>query len=191
MRTFGRAALLVGLLLMLPGCPPPESRPDIPRSDWSRQRLACSTDQAFVAAREAAQQWFTLDAVRPADGLITTVPIESEERGNTGRIRDAALQYPNRVRRKAVLRVSAAPDGAAVDCVVLRERLDTADHRVFQQGRSFADVPNQTPMASESPANNQPDVWTEIGRDRALERQMLDAARQRAASAAPSAPPPS
>lgn len=188
---------IIGLaVFMMAGCDANPRRTDIPRTNWSRERLdAASSDRAFEAARYALRQWFTIDQASASDGLLTTFPVEFEERGGTGRIRDAAVSYRNRVRHRATVRVMGAEPDVSVECVVIRERLDTADHRVFAMNRQFDDVNNQTPISGEgatSPSQNE--VWTEIGRDRKLERDILNVVRERlsggpAAAPAPAPPP--
>jgi len=188
-----RFALLVAICLPA-GC---ESsavrRTDIPRTDWSRESVPVAPkENSFDAAKYAVSQWFTVELAQPQDGLITTYPVEYTERGGTGRFRDASpLKYPNRMRRKAIVRVSQSGDQASIDCVVITERLDTSDYRVFAMNREFDDVNNQTPIDEDAATSaRQNDVWTEVGRDRGMERQILNVARDRLRGETSPVPPP-
>ncbi|MCK6456663.1 MAG: hypothetical protein L6Q92_09070 [Phycisphaerae bacterium] len=184
-------AILAGILSV--GCDPADRRADIPRAGWTSQRIEAGSEaDVFEAARFAVSQWFRINEARPSEGMITTYPNETEERGGTGRIRDDAIGYRNRIRRLATVRVRKTGAGVATECVVVRERLDTSDMRVFETNRQFNDVPNQTQISGEGATSaRQNEVWTEVGRDRALERDILRAIRDRLAqpqrSAAPTA----
>lgn len=189
-----RLTALCVLALSVAGCDSADRRDDVPRQDWTFNRVDnTSKEAAFDAARYALSQWFTIRQSSVTDGVITTDPVEFEQRGGTERFRDEALKFRNRMRRRAVVRVRGGEGAAIVECVVTRERLDTADHRVFAMNRQSDDVGNQTPITQEgatSPAQNE--VWTDVGRDRALERQILDVVRDRLAGvpakSAPAAP---
>jgi len=180
-------------MILLAGC---ESaavrRTDIPRADWSRESLTVPPNEsAFDAAKFAVSQWFPIELAQPQDGLITTHPVEFEERGGTGRFRDAALNFPNRMRRKAIVRVTQTGNQASVDCVVIKERLDTPDYRVFAMNREFDDVNNQTPIENEAATSSrQNEVWTEVGRDHSMERQILNVVRDKIHGETSPAPPP-
>ncbi len=149
---------------------------------WAQTRLPNTPpDVAFDSATHAMGQWFRVAEADRATGLIHAEPEEYEQEGGTGRIRDAAIGYRNRMRRLATLLVQEAGSGSIVRCRVSVQRLDTADHRVFQQNDEFGDVPNDTPIEREAGVSPQQDrVWTEMPRDRALERQILNLIRDRA-----------
>jgi len=181
------AALACGLLGSAVGCDASARRGGPVRFEGRTERFAGVTAAtAFDAAEFALRQWFRVDQSRPDEGLLTTFPSEYDERGGTGRIRDDAVRFPNRLRRTATVRVRSTADGAAVECVVKRERLDTSDHRVFAHARTFDDLPNQTPITAEAattPRKNE--VWTDLGRDRALEMDILRTVRERLADQTP------
>lgn len=187
-----RLLALFGVCLLIVGCDATDRRDDIPRQDWSSTRLdADDSSAAFDAATYAVSQWFTIRDANPADGLILSHPAEFDQRGGTERLRDGAVNYRNRVRRRAVVRVRSTGGGPRVECVVARERLDTADHRVFWHNRSFEDVPSQTPIAQEAATGpEQNEVWTDVGRDRDLERRILGVVRERLAGGPPRSEPP-
>lgn len=186
-----RVALGLCVTGLLVGCDSSATiRTDIPPAQWSREVVAVPAgESAFDAAKFAVSQWFAIDRAEPQDGLITTFPAEFEERGGTGRFRDAAIRFPNRMRRKAIVRISQTGDHASVDCVVIRERLDTSDYRVFALNRQFDDVNNQTPIQEDAATSaRQNEVWTEVGRDRGMERQILNVVREKLGGATSPAP---
>jgi hypothetical protein len=143
---------------------------------WSQVRLPGTTRAAaFDAGLHALRQWFRVDNASPAEGVIRTASAEYEQRGGTGRLRDTAIGYRNRLRRTATLVVQDSPTGCVARCMVRVERLDTADHRLFTQSERFVDYGNDTPIDRGAGLSAAQDaVWTPMPRDRALERQILD-----------------
>ncbi|MCK6483058.1 MAG: hypothetical protein HUU22_10950 [Phycisphaerae bacterium] len=149
----------------------------------SRQRLDnVSYHAAFDSAVHALSQWFEGIAADPATGRITAAPSENTEPGGTGRLRDEVAGFRNRVRRQAAMTVLQQGDSIVVDCRVTRQRLDTADHRAFAHQRSARDEDPTayTPIQGEASATaEQAQVWTDIGRDRRLEQEILGVVRDR------------
>src|SRR6185295_12477365 len=135
---------------------------------WSTIRLPFITrDAAYNAGLKAMQQWFRIAESSKADGQIRSVTTEYEQKGGTGRIRDAALNFKNRMRRTATIYVEGEGSGSVARCVVEVQRLDTADHRVFQNNERFDDTPNQTPIDRDASVSTTKDqVWTDMPRDR-------------------------
>ncbi|MBN2560983.1 MAG: hypothetical protein JXQ75_08640 [Phycisphaerae bacterium] len=185
-RTVWRAAAL-GLAVVLAGvggCSDLEASGEGGgrETGWQSIRLPTVTrDAAFDASVYAMRQWFPVAEVLQADGVIRSTAEEFDQKGGTGRIRDGAIGYQNRMRRTATLLVREHGAGSLVKCRVRVERLDTEDHRVFRSNEEFGDVPSQTPIdhaAGVSPRQDQ--VWTPMPRDRGLEREMLDLVRSRA-----------
>lgn len=148
---------------------------------WSHSFVPnVSNDAAFDAGLYAMRQWFRIEENSSAQGLIRGAPSEYDQRGGSGRLRDAALKFPNRLRRTATLVVRPQGTGADVRCMVRVERLDTADMRVFRDNERFEDNPSDTPIDREAGVTSSQDqVWTEISRDRTLEREILDVVRNR------------
>lgn len=145
-------------------------------------------DAAFDAAVYAVGQWFRVAEASRSEGAIRSVTEEFEQKGGTGRIRDAALNFPNRMRRTAAVYVSPHPTGTLVQCEVRVERLDTADHRAFRDNLRFNDYPNETPIDREAGVSAEQDqVWTSMPRDSRLERDILDVIRSRVLPEAPPA----
>jgi hypothetical protein len=160
---------------------------------WSQVQLPNTPREAgFDAAIYAAKQWFRIEDTSPGQGVIRTVATEYNQKGGTGRIRDTAIQYQNRMRHTATIVVSPRGGGCVAKCVVRVERLDTSDHRVFQDNQKFTDYPTATPIDREASLSaSQDQAWTPMPRDRALEMQILDVIRSKvggAQSAATSSP---
>lgn len=149
---------------------------------WSRVTLPkVSRAEAFDAGVYAMRQWFRLESVAPESGSVQSVMSEYEQKGGTGRIRDAALGYRNRMRRQATLVVEESSAGSVARCIVKVERLDTADHRVFRDQTRFEDYPTETPIDREAGVSaRQDEAWTEMPRDRGLEREILAVLKNRA-----------
>lgn len=140
-----------------------------------------SYSAAFDAARYAASQWFRVTDARAEAGRISTAPLEADERGNGERLRDVVGSH-NTIRRQARMRVVNEPKEhrVVIECVVTRQRLDTMDARAMQQQSLMDESANRTPIQGDAGANaEQREVWTDIGRDRGMERQILDVARDR------------
>ena len=161
---------------------------------WSQRQVPGVTlDEAVTASAAAVRQWFPRTDVRVSNyGLIRTGAVEYSQKGGTERIRDS-IGYRNRLRRSATIEVRPGENGCVVKCVVERQRLDTADRRVFQQNDSRNDVPNETPVTRGDAGLrvDQQDAWTDMPRDRALESDILSAivARMTAAKGPDAAPP--
>jgi len=133
-----------------------------------------SSDAAFNAGLLAMHQYFhQVEVARPQRRLESEM-VEYDQKGGTGRFRDTALNFKNRMRRKATLWITDSGNGCIARCQVRRQRLDTADHRLFQQQQQFNDLPNTTPIdrdAATTTSQNQ--AWTEMSRDRKMERELL------------------
>lgn len=146
----------------------------------SRHLPGVSTEQAFDAGVHAMRQWFHRLDQRPVEGLVKGMPTEYTQAGGTERIRDS-IGFRNRMRRIGTLSIRPRGGGCVVSCRIDRQRLDTADHRVFRQNEERNDLPNRTPLERDAGLNaDQEQVWTDMQRDRALERQTLDLVAARA-----------
>jgi len=158
---------------------------------WSQATLpGVSKTAACDAGLYAMRQWFRLDPAAPSDGVIQGLPEEYEQRGGTGRIRDEAVGYRNRLRRTATLVIQETPTGSVAKCRVQVERLDTSDHRVFSSNEQFGDVPNETPIDREAGVTpRQQQVWTALPRDRDLERRILNVLRDELGKGGPASQP--
>jgi len=133
-----------------------------------------TTDAAFDAGLDAMRQYFNHVQDLRLEGRLVSGWAEYDQKGGTGRLRDATLNYRNRLRRRATLWISAAEPGAVAKCQVRTQRLDTADHRVFEQQQQFNDLPNSTPIDREAATTtDQNQAWSEMQRDRQMERELL------------------
>lgn len=176
-----RAARLCASLLLtiLAGCNSGggEGVVDRPRVEgWSQRRASgVSVDRATEATKASLQQWFGRVNVQPGSTLLVQGgPSEYAQKGGGDRIRDT-VGFNNRLRRTATVQIRAIDDGCQIQCVVERQRLDTADHRVLQENRGGSDVPNATPIERDAGlTRDQQDSWTDLPRDRDMERTILN-----------------
>ena len=76
-------------------------------------------------------------------------------------------------------------------CQIRLERQDTADVEMFRQDRRREDTPTHTPLDDESATPEQSAVWTVVGRDAELEREVVASLIERLAPASPAPTPPS
>ncbi len=176
-RVWMGAGLVIGFLLAPSGCSDlnSEGGSRTPTSRWNRINLPNTPpDAAFDAGVAALRQYFPTVATSRTEGRIDTPMVEYSQRGGTERIRDAAVNHNNRMRRKATLIITPSGDGCFAICEVRVQRMDTADQRAFQQHREFSDVPNQTPIQRDAGVSGeQSESWTEMPRDAKLERDIL------------------
>lgn len=189
-----RAPKIYATLLLLPaivmcGCSDfEEPAPTRARNEgWSTIRMPFITrDAAYDAGLKAMQQWFKIAEASKVDGQIRSVTTEYEQKGGTGRIRDAALGFKNRMRRTATIYVEGEGQGSVARCVVEVQRLDTAEYRTFQDNDRFDDTANQTPIDRDASVRTTKDqVWTDMPHDRQLEGDILSVLRAKATSAQP------
>lgn len=183
-RRFGLSIGLALLSLAVAGCSSSRSTPVITRAstaDWAQIRLPnTAPGEAYEAGLYAMKQWFRLAVTDSVEYVVQSDPSEYEQKGGTGRIRDTAIGFRNRMRRIGTLVVQAYDGGCIVKCKVATQRLDTADHRVFRSNQEFADVPNQTPIQGEASVSpKQEQVWTDMPRDRGLEHDILGIVQNR------------
>ncbi len=133
-----------------------------------------STDVAFDAGLAAMRHYFNQVDSNPAIGKIESGQVEYAQTGGTGRFRDNAFKFRNRMRHKATLWITRSDSGTLARCQVRVQRLDTADHRVFRDQQRFNDLPNTTPIDREAGVSSvQNQAWTEMPRDRKREREIL------------------
>lgn len=173
------------LAFSLSGCiePTQPSRARTATAGWTPLQLpGVSRDNAFEAGIYAVKQFIPSVTTSVNDGVVESVWVEYEQRGGTGRIRDEAIKYKNRLRHRIVLAVTPAGSGSSAQCQVSVQRLDTTDHRMFNQQSQFDDRNDQTPIDQDAGVSaSQSEAWTDLPRDRDLERQVLDVLRNRVA----------
>lgn len=184
-KSFRSILAFVGLASLAVGCSdadPLELNAGRDAGAMSRYLPDVPVDRAFDAGVYAMRQWFHRVDRRPVEGLVRGLTTEYTQAGGTERIRDA-IGFRNRMRRTGTLTVRPRGGGCVLTCRIDRQRLDTADHRVFRQNEELNDLPNRTPLERDAGLSaDQEQVWTSMPRDRALERQTLDLAATRAAT---------
>ena len=138
-------------------------------------------DQAMALGRRVlASHGLRVKTVDMDQYSLETFASEKTVRGGEGRLRDAVVKMPNRVRRTALLEFTTRGGDLQAWCQVKMERQSTADHRVWQRQREFDDAPVETPIERDGATTaKQNTVWTSAGRDESLERQILSDLRQR------------
>jgi hypothetical protein len=137
--------------------------------------------EAFAAAATALRsQGFRIAEADEDLGRIQTHPLESSARDGTDRLHEAAVKVPSRVRRIATVYIRQSEGAFIAHCRVQLQRLDTAQQDVFARQREFADVPSETPIdLGAGMTTGQTETWTDLRRDRMMERQILQAIRER------------
>ena len=178
MRKTATSMVCGGVLLMLAGC---TEQTRSARNYHAKRMTGVSKADAYRAAKATLREYdFRLGEEDRAKGRLRSVPRAETMAGGTGRLRDTALKYPNRVRRIALLEIVPHAEALELMCKVLLERLDTSDHKVFRREHGTHDVPSDTPIQEDGGlSGGENEVWTLVRRDRALERQMMAAWEER------------
>ena len=182
----GRRLAVIGLFgAWVAGC----ASPPATKLNYAVTRVeAASQDVAMAAAEQALREHFRIARVDRAAGLIECAPVESQEAVRSGRIGDV-LGASRRVRRVAEVRVEDLGDGARVFCKVLLQQYETEERRMFDREHALSDVPSETPAAGEAATLPQQNAtWRTRGRDKVLERRILQAVHELVA--APGRPTP-
>lgn len=166
------------VLVMLAGC---TEQTRSAKNYHATRMVGISKADAFRAGKATLREYdFRIDEEDLQKGHLRSVPSGETIAGGTGRLRDSALKYPNRIRRTAILEVVPHAQALELMCKVLMERLDTSDHQVFRREHGTNDVPSDTPIQEEAGlTGRQNEVWTLIRRDRTLERRMMAAWTER------------
>ncbi len=137
-------------------------------------------DDVFAAGiRALRSQGFRIAEADEELYQIETRPLESIYRGRTDRLSEAAVKLPSRVRRIARVHIRQTKSGVLARCRVELQRRDTAQRGMFLRQREFGAVPRETPIEQgEGMTTSQTTVWTDLRRDRAAERGILQAIRE-------------
>ncbi len=160
------------MLLGLAGC----SSPGPSAQAYNlRQFPAVPRDTLFARAEQALLELgYQPDKVDEAKGLLTSVPVIGDGRGEP--TRGGIALGSTTVRTMAEIRIVPSGGGCSVYCRVVIQQLTTAAHAMFMQDRGASDVPSDTPIDREGATTaEQNEVWTTIRRDRAKERAILEA----------------
>ena len=157
---------------------------------YSVQRLPdVSKAQAFEAAQLAFRQYFSIERADPAEGALYSRPADVNARGEVQRVRDVMTVTPSRRRQVAELRIEPRGRDVMAFCRVRVQRLDTSELRSFAVERGDDRPSNNAPFDREAGASAaQREAWTDVGRDKALERQILSSLRERLNPQAATAP---
>ncbi|UCG15821.1 MAG: hypothetical protein JSV19_11055 [Phycisphaerales bacterium] len=171
------AAWLVGLWVA--GCASPAPS----KLNYGMMRIeSASRAEVMPAAEQAVREHFRIATTDPAAGVIEAHPLEGSEPGRTRRAGDM-LGAHRRVRRVAQVRVVDAEDGVNVFCKVLVQQYESDERRLFAREHALSDTPIETPAAAEAATSaEQNATWRARGRDKVLERQILQAIDERIAA---------
>jgi hypothetical protein len=139
---------------------------------------SCSREAAFTAARQAMGERYRIARGDLGEGVITSVPEESDEPGSSGQVGDV-VGAPRRLRTTAQTRVSGSGNSAEVWCKVLVERYETDERNLFVRDLAMADAPTHTPAERDAGATpEQNAVWRTDRRDKVAERDILRAVHE-------------
>jgi len=171
-RRIGSLAVLGGLAMAGIGCEAPGGAS---AKASARYFANISQHQALALAERALRQYdFRIEERNESAGRIRTYPLESTMVGGTGRLRDA-VNYKNRVRRIAELRVLPVQQGVRVTCRVRLQRWDTGDYTTFGREHLVSDMPTETPIdRGDGMLASQKEAWTDVRDDRELQRRILE-----------------
>jgi len=134
-----------------------------------------------VAAKSVREQGFQVARMDAAQGIVETDPIETEEM-ETARPVSGVLGRTRRVRRVASVEVRPADEAVTVFCKVEIQEYVTDARRFYAREHAISDTPTETPAALEAATSaEQNATWRVFGRDRELERKILDGIVQLAA----------
>lgn len=148
-----------------------------------------SKEEAFNAARQAMGERYRIDRIDPGEGVITSVPAETDEPGSSGQVGDV-VGAPRRVRTSAQTRVSGTDTASEVWCKVVIERYETDERNLFVRDLAMADAPTHTPAERDAGATpEQNAVWRTDRRDKVAERDILRAVHEILQRHAPSEEP--
>jgi hypothetical protein len=158
----------------------------------TRTLPAGDDDVAIAAAEQAFREHFRIErSVRGQRVLLElkSDQAESVQRGGTGRLRDGVAAVPERVRRLGTLRLTQQRGQLRAQCQVRRQRLDTSELEMFHRTRTDQDIPSDTPIDRQAVSPEHNAVWTDVGRDLDLEREILASLAERLGDAATPPPP--
>ncbi len=154
---------------------------------FQRQRLAgVEYRRAFDAASEALREHFRIARSDYANGIVRAIPSETSGRGDGRHVLSDSLSAPHQARRVAEVRVRAHGPDVEVSCRVLVQRNDAVEVGLLDLERGGYDQPTGTPAdRGAGTTAEQNAVWSKGTRDRAMERQILAAIREKVARSKP------
>jgi hypothetical protein len=170
----------IAAALWTSGCNEPIGGGGMGDAGYARQTFrTASRAEVFQAAQAAFRQYFSIADADPATGTITSRPQEVDARGEPTQVREL-LGGQSRRRQIGELRVLTRGPEVIALCRVQRQRLDTTERRAFQTQRGDDRPTENTPFEAEAGATGeQRTAWTNIGRNRSLEADILRSLRMR------------
>jgi len=185
-RRIGRFTRTVSLLLAVPclhlgtfGCSEatPLTAPAQPRGgSGATSQVVNAGDSTVVvqAGSDALRNYFDSVRARPNAGTIDAGPSLYTRRGGSERIGDQTLKPNNQFRRSGKIWVTENKGQMVAHCQIRVQRLDTSEYIALRTNDEFTDLPNSTPIDSDAGLRaDQKQVWTDLPRDTALEREIL------------------
>lgn len=155
---------------LISGCATPGPTP----LAYSVRRVADGEVADLLRHAQAAldANGFPVASVDQAQGVVVSEPVRVED--------DEAAEPSWRERRPirsvATVRVSRGDSGLSVFCKVEIQRQATETYRFFQQERMRSDVPDETAIDRDAATTTEQNtVWETLRRDKAAERQILEA----------------
>lgn len=174
-------ATVLPMAILATGCGSEQRQLGPEEGRFTRQRLqGVAKDQAFAEAKRVFRQYFAVESTDEEEMTIRSRPAEVDARGQTSEVRDVLGATPNRRRQIAEMQVSARGNDVTLSCHVRLQRLDTSQKRAFRPQTGDDRPSHNMPLSDDAGTTAaQRESWTNIGRDRRLERQVLDAVRDR------------
>jgi len=148
-------------------------------STATRQRfVGVSQEEAFRAAQRVFRNYFPIDRFDAEEGTIYSRPTEVSGRGEMTQVRDVMTTTPNRRRQVAEMQVIPRGRDVIVACQVSIQRYDAAQQRAFRPSSGDDRPSANDPFKPDAGTTaKQRESWTNVGRNRALESQVLDSVR--------------
>ncbi len=166
-----------GWLVLLTSCAAPSPTP----VDYTVRHVQKRDRSATLDAAEAAliELSYNIERRDPAEGVITTQPVEAQ--AGLDSTRAASLSTHPKTRRIVEVRVQNEDGATKVFCKVLIQEQTTQAHRMFASDRSGSDAPGDNTAINRDAATTaeQNSVWRTLRRDKSTERNILNAIIER------------
>jgi hypothetical protein len=170
-------------MAVMAGCDSPEAGParssQQSAADFTMSRIP-NVDAAAVrpAALQVFKQYFRLDADASSGMVLRSRATETESRGDREQagVREILSGRGDRHRQLAELHIIGGGAGVTLRCQVRVQRLETVERSAFAPIRGGDDRPAESkPLGrSEASETRASTDWVNVGRDRQMERQILD-----------------
>ncbi len=193
------ACALPAILLATIGCAPELEA----RRFRSRALPGVTAEEAFEQASDIMRREFGRAATDRTGMTVESGPEEFITASDTGTARDL-VGASSTMRRRATMRIRRRGDATLAEIRIDIERRDSERRRVAassaHQDSRIDDLPARTPIEREAATTDEQNtVWTQVRRDDALERALLDELYDWAVALSapeegtetPEAPPPS